>query len=58
MSPASSACLCVNEWCRRTVSFINTEARDARDVFSLCRLNICVHKHINIVFRTALRVTS
>ncbi len=32
--------------------------RDAPGVFSLCCLNMLVHEHMNMISRTALRVTS
>ncbi len=54
-------CIFVNEWHRRVVSFtahIHTEARDARGVFSICRLTKWGHKYMNNIPRTARRVTS
>ncbi len=54
-------CIFVNEWHRRAVSFtahIHTEARDARGVFSVCRLTKWGHKYMNNIPRTARRVTS
>ncbi len=54
-------CISVNEWHRRAVSFtahIHTEARDARGVFSICRLTKWGHKYMNNIPRTARRVTS
>ncbi len=59
MNPACSACLNVNEWCRRVVSYYtHTEACVTLVVFSASSASIYEYMNTNMISRTAQRVTS